>query len=219
MREPRSTAAPTDLAAQLALLALRSSIRKNIALDPGQVAVNGAPAMPVDAAVRKLADIPKPVICHGQAEGGLLAVQSLPLSDADDQEREWFHLRRQDDADRGGFMGWLADRYGSADHIVLATGRGDSLALPVWLWSSGTPITRSKGSTSLVTTSKTRTTRTCRSTRRRRGLAHMPSYALVLPQIARAACRCSHSRSATLQRGQSVARWRSTSSTWREPFA
>lgn len=122
---------PSYVAARLALLALRSSIGKNDVLEPDRVAVNGAPATSVETAAGALATIRKPVKCDAWAEAGVLAVRCRSLDEADEQELESFQFMRGEDAEMGGFMGWLPDRYGSADHPVLVTGRDDSLVLPV----------------------------------------------------------------------------------------
>jgi hypothetical protein len=137
MTEPLSADAPEYLAARLALLALRASVGKDIPLEPDRVALNGAPATSVDAAAHMLALLPKPTLCSGDVEAGVLSVRCLALDDADPDAQRSFHFHRKDDAEQGGFMGWLEDRYGPGDHAVVIFGRGERLEVTlsvVELW-------------------------------------------------------------------------------------
>jgi len=137
MAEPLSTESPEYLAARLALLVLRASVGKDIPLGPDRVALDGAPATSVDAAARALMTLPKPTLCYGEGEAGVLSVRCLALDDADADAQRSFHFHRKDDAERGGYMGWLEDRYGPGDHPVVAFGRGERLEVTlsvVELW-------------------------------------------------------------------------------------
>src|SRR5689334_20551187 len=104
MAEPLSADTPEYLAARLALLVLRASVGKDIPLEPDRVALNGAPATSVDAAARALEALPKPTLCFGDVEAGVLSVRCLALDDADAGAQNRFHFHRKDDAERGGYM-------------------------------------------------------------------------------------------------------------------
>jgi hypothetical protein len=124
-------ATPAYLAARLTLLALRASIRPDIALDPERVFLDrAATAVSVDSAALQLAAMPKPLLCEADVRSGALDARCRPLASAEKHEQEWYRLTRRDDVERGGFMGYLEVLYGPGDHNVLAIGRGESLMIP-----------------------------------------------------------------------------------------
>jgi hypothetical protein len=122
---------PAFLAARLALLALRATIDQSTALAADRVLLDAANApMSTVEAAQLLAAKPKPLFCNAEASDDTLVVSCRTLAEADANESHWFQRKRRNDEDRGGFMGYLEERYGPADHLVAAFGRAESLVLP-----------------------------------------------------------------------------------------
>lgn len=122
---------PEFLAARLALLALRATIAEETPLDPDRVRVasSGSP-LSSDAAAQLLASKAKPLVCDAEARDGTLIIGWRPLSEANAGEQQMFEMQRRENEERGGFMGYLEERYGAADHLVGAFGRAESLIVP-----------------------------------------------------------------------------------------
>ena len=125
---------PSLLAARLALVALvalRASIGESTALDADRVALApSASPMSTDAAAQILASRPKPLFCDAKARDSTLVISCRTQSEADARELQWFEMKGRDDEERGGFMGYLEEHYGSGDHLVAVFGRDESLMVP-----------------------------------------------------------------------------------------
>jgi hypothetical protein len=122
---------------------LRASVGKHIPIEAGRVALDGGRFISVEEAARVMAAMPKPLLCDGEADHGVLAVRCRSLDVSDANERNWFDTTRRSTAERGGFLGWLEDEFGPGDHLVLATGRDEMLAFPhsvVELWHASYEI-------------------------------------------------------------------------------
>jgi len=122
---------PAFLAARLALLALRSAVDQATPLATDRVQF-GAAASPIstDEAAQLLAAKPKPLFCDAGVRDGTLFVSCRSLSATDASYYPEYEMRRRDDDESGGFMGFLRDQYGPGDHLVAVLGRDESLILP-----------------------------------------------------------------------------------------
>jgi hypothetical protein len=106
-------------AARVAIAALFGTIPEYQPLDEEHVRVApDAALLPVDAAVRLLASMPKPLLCYAENADGTLAVTCELLAAANDEDREQFELRLVTQAEGGELMDHLEERYGDGDHAV-----------------------------------------------------------------------------------------------------
>jgi hypothetical protein len=122
---------PEFLASRLALLALRATIGESTPLDADRVRVaSSVSPLTSDAAAQLLATKAKPLICDAEARDRTLIINWWPLSEADANEQQMFEMERRGDEERGGLMGYLEERYGAGDHLVMAFGRNESLIIP-----------------------------------------------------------------------------------------
>jgi hypothetical protein len=111
-------------AARVAIAALFGTIPEYQPLDEAHVRVApDAALLPVDAAMRLLASMPKPLLCYAENANGTLAVTCELLAAASDVDREQFELRLVTQAEGGELMGRLEEHYGDGDHAVAVVGR------------------------------------------------------------------------------------------------
>jgi len=85
----------------------------------------------LESAATVLCGMRKPLVCHATYADGVLAVTCDHLSDAGELERRIYEMRLRHDAQTGGWMSYITDRYGAGDHLVAAFGSTRSLTIPL----------------------------------------------------------------------------------------
>jgi hypothetical protein len=119
-------------AAQVALLGLAASAGRDATR--AEVGVRILPAtniLSMEGAARVLATMPKPLLCRATYADGVLAVTCDRLSEAGELERRVYEMGRKHEAETGGWMSYITDRYGAGDHLVAAFGSTRSLTVPL----------------------------------------------------------------------------------------
>jgi len=119
-------------AAQLSLLGLAASAGRDAT--GAEVGVRIMPAtnvLSMESASKALCAMRKPLVCQAMYADGVLAVTCDHLSDAGEFERRVYEMRQKLEAQTGGWMSYITDRYGAGDHLVAAFGSTRSLTVPL----------------------------------------------------------------------------------------
>jgi hypothetical protein len=131
--QPSKTELDPDFgAAQLSLLGLAASAGRDATR--AEVVVRIMPdtnVLSIESAAKLLASMPKPLVCRATYADGVLVVTCDHLSDAGELERRVYEHSRKFEAETGGWMSYITDRYGAGDHLVAAFGSTRSLTLPL----------------------------------------------------------------------------------------
>ncbi|HEV7704634.1 MAG TPA: hypothetical protein VGO46_10095 [Gemmatimonadaceae bacterium] len=123
----------TDLnAARLAMLALRASVSRKVTLSQDRVRIDpDTDSISTSDAAELLASLPKPLVCRAENVDSQLVVSCTDLAGAREFERHVYANSQRMNAETGGFMSYISDRYGEGDHLVAAFGRDETLVIPM----------------------------------------------------------------------------------------
>jgi hypothetical protein len=121
-----------EQAARVALAALFGTIPEYQPLDEGHVRIApDAALLPIDAAARLLASMPKPLLCYAENVNGTLAVTCELVDAASDEDREHFELRLATEVEGRQRFDHLLERYGEGDHLIAVFGHTNVTCVPL----------------------------------------------------------------------------------------